>query len=348
MATVSTTAARAAEADRVEAAMQWALAEISAGLLEDAIATWAKTPVKGGTAATYDDYLRSAKALVKLRRNWLVKLAVAYYRLIRALQTGRIVPGLEPDKGPVSVESLRNDFDAVLDEIERHVGTAPSPTVDPGERPKPPALRPEDDDPLETDELDEEWDKLFGDIDDKVDDQLDELIRQLGEINYGKEVEVIDAKEPDGDERDRKREDAHNKAGRRTAAEMDRISKLYARDAIYRSAEYDKLAIGWVRYSMTGTPCGFCAMLISRGVVYKSQASAQGYTPDQFHSNCQCRALPVFSMEQYDNSPLFDLNREYNKLWPKVTEGYGGKDALSKWRKYFREQEKKTTVPEAA
>jgi hypothetical protein len=118
----------------------------------------------------------------------------------------------------------------------------------------------------------------------------------------------------------------------------------------------DPRVIGWVRASRTGTPCGFCAMLISRGLVLYGQHNVfknkKAAVPRQDADAQQCRtAVPKkatcttttatamrspSTAAQYANSnPVYDLNREYSVLWPKVTEGLSGNDALNAWRRYI-------------
>lgn len=79
-------------------------------------------------------------------------------------------------------------------------------------------------------------------------------------------------------------------------------------------------------------------MLMSRGPVYKTANSAIYAEGDLYHDNCNCYAEPIYSTEQYETSPLFELNRQYQELWPIVTEGLGGKSALSAWRRFIRQQ----------
>ena len=87
-------------------------------------------------------------------------------------------------------------------------------------------------------------------------------------------------------------------------------------------------------------------MLISRGAVYNSAKSAgrvgksRGPRVDgeTYHENCKCFAIPVYSQEEYDTDPRFSLNREMERLWPRVTDGKRGKDALSVWRKFIRQK----------
>jgi hypothetical protein len=118
------------------------------------------------------------------------------------------------------------------------------------------------------------------------------------------------------------------------------------RSTVWNHMQRDKRAIGYIRLSRTGTPCGWCAMLISRGPVYRSQNSAEYADGDKYHDNCHCYAEPVFSREQYNGSSTYELNRRYEELWPKVTRGLSGKAAVSAWRRFIR-QEQKAAAQEA-
>lgn len=51
----------------------------------------------------------------------------------------------------------------------------------------------------------------------------------------------------------------------------------------------DDQALGWARVS-DGKPCAFCAMLVSRGPVYKSRATASFRS----HDHCGCSVRPLF------------------------------------------------------
>jgi len=123
-------------------------------------------------------------------------------------------------------------------------------------------------------------------------------------------------------------------------------------------------AIGYVRVSRTGTPCGWCAMLISRGFVPKSKAySSQvlagptkaqldsGEYPegDKYHPNCHCYAEPVFSQSQVDSDPRFALNRQYAAEWQTVIKDQKltGDAAMTVWRKHIRDAQP-SAVPVAA
>jgi hypothetical protein len=81
-------------------------------------------------------------------------------------------------------------------------------------------------------------------------------------------------------------------------------------------------------------------MLISRGPVYRSERSAEYADGDKYHDNCHCFAEPVFSREQYNSSPLYALNRQYEELWPQVTKGLSGHAALRAWRRFIRTEQR--------
>lgn len=73
------------------------------------------------------------------------------------------------------------------------------------------------------------------------------------------------------------------------------------REAIDQTAGQDEQAVGWRRVS-DGSPCSFCALLCSRGPVYRSRSSA-GDDPVagdgmRFHSHCGCTAELVYGSWQ--------------------------------------------------
>lgn len=81
-----------------------------------------------------------------------------------------------------------------------------------------------------------------------------------------------------------------------------------ARDTILGSVQADPEALGWTRVT-DGAPCAFCAMLASRGAVYKSEAGADF----QAHDHCGCQAAPLY--------PGFKLSpqvAEYRALYNKA------------------------------
>lgn len=121
--------------------------------------------------------------------------------------------------------------------------------------------------------------------------------------------------------------------------------------------------IGWARVEGNENigSCGFCAMMISRGPVYKEaadsgldldNASAVEYwrqaeeTGDRseidalmtrWHPNCDCKVVPVFDRR---NWPGKDQYEEMSRLWNKATKGLSNKEALNAFRRAVEKGER--------
>ena len=97
-------------------------------------------------------------------------------------------------------------------------------------------------------------------------------------------------------------------------------------------ARVDGRVVGWARVaspSATG-PCGFCALMLSRGAVYKSRKSAGALR--KWHTNCRCRVEPLYSTQDYTSDPRFELNRWYRGLYDKDFAKVKTRDRLRAWR----------------
>lgn len=345
-----TTPARMAEADRVELVFYWALGQLGAGIAVDALDVWADMPTNQEQAARAAWYLAEMLELLADFRSVATTLAIAYYRLVRALRTGSTVAhGGEQDGDTVSLNQLRDDFEQVVDEIETETSDVTYPGWDDDESPfadEPELELGDDNDEIEVEDI-ADIDQMVEQLNEAADEEAVTALDALGTENLIRKLDAID---PESEARDDDRQQAHQDAGSRQAAAAARIMMNAARGLNYSLADTDLKVIGWVRYSKTGSPCGWCAMLISRGLVYKTRAQATGKSSnapsvqrgeaketDQYHDNCKCVAVPIFILAQYEGNPLFDQNREYQRLWNKFIKGkFGGKDALSKWRFYIR------------
>lgn len=330
------------EAQKVAIAFQAALIQIGIKSIAAALKLWRSVP-PNRVAEVADEWLDDAVGQVMADRETTRDLAIAYYRLHRALSTGATIPapGLPLPK-TVTINELREEFARLVEDVgdveykpsRSDKISVPQSTVIPIER---------------IDGISRSGDKEQARIDANAEEEARIVLAALGTRSLQRQVSTINTDAPAKDV-DEKRDKAHKKAGARQAAATDRLVLNGGREVVKSLADRDKRPIGYVRVSSTGTPCGWCAMLISRGLIfYKSQATAEGKTSDaptvqsgdaqvgdQYHDNCKCYAEPVYSEKQYKKDPRFDLNREYSKLWPKVTKGLSGKDALSAWRKYFR------------
>lgn len=95
------------------------------------------------------------------------------------------------------------------------------------------------------------------------------------------------------------------------------------RNTVLGSVDADPQAYGYAR-ATSGKACAFCAMLASRGPVYKTEASG-GFDA---HNHCACSVQPL-----YDRSQSWPPGgRDYQTLWNQSTKGLSGADA----RKAFR------------
>lgn len=96
----------------------------------------------------------------------------------------------------------------------------------------------------------------------------------------------------------------------------------------------DPEAIGWLRVT-DGDPCAFCAMLSSRGPVYRSHQSATTVVSpkakralgESYHDHCACSAEAMFSKSQ----AWPGRGREFQQLWREVARG--NKDGFKRFRR---------------
>lgn len=88
------------------------------------------------------------------------------------------------------------------------------------------------------------------------------------------------------------------------------------RGAILDSVKADRRALGYAR-STSGKPCSFCAMLASRGPVYKddsfdsSDARFTGFGDAKVHDRCYCSLEPVYRRDA--DWPAG--GRHYQQMW---------------------------------
>lgn len=125
----------------------------------------------------------------------------------------------------------------------------------------------------------------------------------------------------------------------------------------------DRVVKGWVRVT-DADPCAFCAMLASRGPVYREDSlnsNARGPRNDnpgvpflgkgsfKVHDHCQCSMEAVY----YTDTEWPGRAKEFDRLWKDHIRGkYSGKDAINAWRRLYearqRELRQQPGFPEAA
>lgn len=97
-----------------------------------------------------------------------------------------------------------------------------------------------------------------------------------------------------------------------------------ARDTITQAVADDPQATGWARFALPGA-CGFCAMLASRGPVYKTEAQA-GFTA---HDHERCFPVPLYEGTGYEEPGYIG---RWKQLWGDSTQGLHGKAARNAFR----------------
>ncbi|MGZ0151882.1 VG15 protein [Kribbella sp. WER1] len=101
-----------------------------------------------------------------------------------------------------------------------------------------------------------------------------------------------------------------------------------SRDTIYNGVRDDSRALGWMRVT-DGKPCSFCAMLASRGAVYKSKETAGGSRA--YHDHCSCFPKPLYRADE----PLPENAREFLELWKESTKGLSSNAAQNAFRRAY-------------
>ncbi|TDD97635.1 hypothetical protein [Actinomadura rubrisoli] len=177
------------------------------------------------------------------------------------------------------------------------------------------------------------------DIEELDEDRVDANLNATGVASYKK---AIRAGQPPERARDTM---AVNLAGSAATLALEG-----GRETIRSAVLGDDEAIGWARVT-DADPCAFCAMLASRGAVYRSRQTAGGAKNKQFegegmfkfHNHDGCSAVPVFDA---DDPVLEEAERLYDK-WLEVTRAAPGEKMIDAWTKYWDNREDKPR-PETA
>lgn len=89
------------------------------------------------------------------------------------------------------------------------------------------------------------------------------------------------------------------------------------RDLIEQASKADPVSIGYVRITRGRDTCYYCAMLASRGPVYKNDSFDEsdprfiGPGNAKVHDHCHCNLAPVYKR----NSPILTQSAEAEQVW---------------------------------
>lgn len=109
------------------------------------------------------------------------------------------------------------------------------------------------------------------------------------------------------------------------------------RETTVLAVQRDAKARAWAREARPDC-CAFCAMLSSRGAVYKNEHTAgrvanqrfAGEGQFKFHDNCHCQAVPVFG--EYEPTAHA---RQWEADWASLKRANGGSLSLNEWRRHI-------------
>lgn len=318
------------QADRVELVYSYALSQVGVKTAAAVLALW-----QGGSATWQS---RALKFIIEMRAK-AEFLGIAYYRLVRALRTGTTIPHplWEDNPETVSLEFLLQNFEALVAE---HTGEG---STEVNADPEPSG----DDDSVVVEESEGLRDALRVSSENVI-PYTETLLEEMADTAR-KRANDLPEDMPLREARQETR-DLRLKHGSMIAASGSRIAMNGARNATNQASSRDPRVKGWVRQHRAGTdrPCYFCAMLISRRVLYKSEVTA-GLGPREdgrvflgdgmfkFHDNCHCRAVEVYSDADIQSNPKYAQNRYYADLWDRyIKNKYSGQDAVNEWRKLLR------------
>lgn len=127
-------------------------------------------------------------------------------------------------------------------------------------------------------------------------------------------------------------------------AEAERIVVEASHTTTLETVFADRRAKGYARVPEP-SPCAFCALLATRGPVYKDDsfdAANKRFTGPgkaRVHDDCRCDLEPIFTAWE----PSAQV-REWQKLYGDLPPTSGTKATLKAWRKAFREHQKQSAA----
>lgn len=347
------------ELSRVEAAHRAAQARLGLAAAYLVLRDWGSGG--GGSPTIHTKWIAPSMRIIRAARRLSVKLARRYYRLARAIETGTTLsdPDVESDDTTVVMDELRKQFAEMLEEIENLGQTSPSVGAEDPDVVffKKELVRSSGGQDFLPDSVDlpsyvEEWaadhDRdpgEFIDIDDfdwTMDEDDWEELRDILEDALEKDVvdpankrlKALRGSDAAPDAAIDKLVEQQQNAGNIAAGRVDRFSIAAGRSEISRVILRDN-RVKLVARGLGPNPCNFCAMLASRGFVYKDKRTANlaggSDSIKRYHDNCHC--YPI--VRWVDASEVPAANKWLQGKWYEVTRGTHGHEMRLAWRRWY-------------
>jgi hypothetical protein len=183
-------------------------------------------------------------------------------------------------------------------------------------------------------ELPREPKLTFDPLPGSVEEQIRTSLRVVGPVDYTNKMRDIQRLDIGDQQREAMAIEAKQITAKKVAASVVRHTQAGGRETLLGAAKSDRVALGHVRVT-TGTPCFFCAMLASRGLVYNDDSfnlSDSRFTGDgkvKVHDSCACTLKPVYRRDD----PLVQDSATYTDLWERW--GAGGGNAMLRFRRGY-------------
>jgi hypothetical protein len=128
-------------------------------------------------------------------------------------------------------------------------------------------------------------------------------------------------------------------AQQRATGALQKLVTDTGRQQLVQNTLADRRATGWAREARPDS-CWFCAMLATRGAVYKSAWAAGrrtylGVDTNSYHTHCHCAVEPLFGGTYTAPAHV----QEWEQLWKDSTSDVRGKKKLAAFKAAFRGQE---------
>jgi hypothetical protein len=122
-------------------------------------------------------------------------------------------------------------------------------------------------------------------------------------------------------------------ARKSAARAVSRHAQQPARETVKEAADASGEEVGWARMLTGAYSCAFCAMLASRGPIYRSDKTALyrgGADASTYHDGCDCVAVLVRAGIPWEGQTSQEM---LNDLWQETTVQASGKKARNTFRR---------------
>lgn len=125
----------------------------------------------------------------------------------------------------------------------------------------------------------------------------------------------------------------------RAGATLSRHAHQAGRDAVQDTARRATNRVGWARVLTGDESCAWCAMLASRGPVFRGKGNALyrgGVEGNPYHDHCDCTATLVFFGKAWDGEESY---AELEQLWSDTAGKESGQGKYRAFRRAFERPE---------